>query len=312
MKNPARMTVILGAILLVGGVLIWRLSAPRPAEIFPGPAPSASEPTAPTLAEAFSRAKAHKYPNLGDKIEASAPKSTPLPAWVEALYREPTRRPRLAEMTSLSPELEAELIAYYRSLPSITNKLGLAGALAYAGGEASVELLIYSLTCEYAGRRFETVNEGVQLTLLARYLGLAAAHSDRAYQFLVDGLNPAFWSNKITWSVTAALGFDPAGRLPGECIMGLGVSSREDAWQTILVLKDHPDTNYLRKVAPEICGAAYYRAMMAEMGRVKFLDNLWFTGESIHRIGEWWKTPEGKEWYDWMNRAQGLTNIGLP
>jgi hypothetical protein len=96
-------------------------------------------------------------------------------------------------MTPLSLDLEAELIAYYRSLPSITNKLGLAGVLAHAGGEASVELLIHSLTREYAGRRL-TSWEAVQLCILARLLGLAAAHSDRANEFLVQGVNPGFWT----------------------------------------------------------------------------------------------------------------------
>jgi hypothetical protein len=211
-------------------------------------------------------------------------------------------------MTPLSPELEAELIAYYRSLPSITNKLGLAGALAHAGGEASVELLIHALTREYAGRHLD-LWEAVQLSFVGRLLGLAAAHSDRACQFLVQGLDPAFWTTNATWS---APNQGPSGRLPGECIMGLGLSGREDAWQTILRLKDRPVTDYLRKVAPDICGVAYYRAMMAEMGREEFLDNLWFTGVSIERIGEWWKTPEGKQWYDWMERVQGITNAQSP
>ena len=219
------------------------------------------------------------------------------------MFRDPARWPRLADMKPLSPELEAELIGYYRSLPSITNKLGLAWGLAGAGGEASVELLIYSLTQEYAGRRFDYVGEGVQLGLLARFLGLAAAHSERAYQFLRDGLNPAFWSTNATWSAPF---FDPSSALPEDCISGLAISGRDDAWQLILDLKDSVDTNYIRHVSGSICGAAYYRAMIAEMGRIEFLDNLWCTEASIRRVGEWWKTPAGKEWHEWMERVQGI------
>ena len=265
-----------------------------------GAASPASSGLPPSLDRAGNQPKAAttQTADRADKIQPNA-----RPAWVEALFRDPTRRPRLADMKPLSPELEAELIAYYRSLPSITNKLGLAGALAYAGGEASVDLLIYSLTREYEGRRFKLIGEGVQLAWLTRYLGLAAAHSERAYQFLCEGLNPAFWTTNATWSAPY---FDPVGRLPGLCIDGLSVSGRDDAWELLLKLKTNPGAINVVTLSGHLCDAAFDRAMMAEMGREKFLDNFWLTEASIRRMREWWKTPAGKEWHEWMERVQGI------
>jgi hypothetical protein len=298
-----------GALLLAAGLGVrhWRASrssenpgapllggsgGPKPA------VPPAGEPRPPTPAPPVGATTS------AAPATAAGPALTPLPrpGWVEALYCEPTRRPRLAVMTPLSLDLEAELIAYYRSLPSITNKLGLAGVLAHAGGEASVELLIHSLTREYGGRRL-TSWEAVQLCILARLLGLAAAHSDRAYEFLVQGVNPGFWTTNITWTAE-----NPgiSERLPGECIMGLGLSGREDAWQVILHLKNQPVTRYLKRVATDICDAAFSRAMMAEMGREAFIDKLWFTEASICRIQEWSETPEGREWKNWLAQIRGV------
>ena len=272
-----------------------------------GAASPASSGLPPSLDRAGNRPKAATTQALGssDKVQPNA-----RPAWVEALFRDPTRRPRLADMKPLSPELEADLIAYYRRLPSITNKLGLAGALAYAGGEASVDLLIYSLTQEYAGPSSESPREVALVTGgLPRYLGLAAAHSERAYQFLRDGLNPSFWTTNSPWSKPS---LEPSYALPQACIAGLVISGRDDAWQMVLNLKYNPDANYVRNVCGAICDAAFEHAMMAEMGREEFLDNPLEPSDSIHRMRQWWKTPAGKEWHDWMERVQGMTNAKSP
>lgn len=221
---------------------------------------------------------------------------------VERLLREGHKAPRPSEIKSLTPAEQAALVNAYRQIPEITNKLGIAWTLAYAGDAQVGELLWWSLTQEYAGREFTGLREPTQLITLVVFLGLVAARDDLTYRRLEQGLNPEFWLTNITWTPppwlpkrTEAL----SERLSFGAIKALVLSGRPEGWPTVLNLASNPPPWFGEAHASAIVGAAYAHEMITQHGKEWFWENC--PGD-VNRLMNWTESDQGRPWYEWEQR----------
>jgi hypothetical protein len=190
----------------------------------------------------------------------------------------------------------------------VTNKWGIALALAHRGDERVVDLFWNTLTKEYSGRSFpdnvEGFTEGVQTSALMRLMGLVAARSEKASTLLRNGVVPAFWRTNATWQIAG----EPATRfLVERCIEGLACSERADAWQVVLELKGKAEPAYLREYSGAMVEAAFLHHRLTVGG--------WpYVQTNRTSMIEWQRTPEGRAWEEWFYRVSGIGNMpkGMP
>ena len=243
-------------------------------------------------------------------LSATLSDSTNIPhaAYVDRLLADGRTIVPYAERTPLNSNDIGILIARYREIPSVTNKWGIALALAHRGDERVVDLFWNTLTKECAGRSFqdsvEGFTEGVQTSALMRLMGLVAARSQRAFTLLRNGVVPAFWQTNAAWRIAG----EPATRFLVECcIEGLACSQRADAWQVVLDLKAAAEPAYLRTYSGTMVDAAFLHYRLA-MGGWQYLQT------NRTSMIEWQRTPEGRAWEEWFYRVSGIGNMpkGMP
>ncbi len=208
----------------------------------------------------------------GQDIQPATPVgSTNLPhaAYVDRLLADGSKAVSYAEETPLNSKDIDALIERYRSTPSASAKAGIAKALAHQGDDRVVALFWNTLTKEFAGRRFQ---EGKQDTYewsnvahLVSLLGLLAPRSEKAYDFLTNGVQPSFWQTNVTWSVHRQPATD---YLVKESIIGLATSARDDAWHVVLNLKAKADAAYLKTYAGAITDAAFFHYSLTNQSKV--------------------------------------------
>lgn len=258
-----------------------------------------SEHASPGVPGSSTDALALNQPDTADNAavaaESQSREPTPrLSPAVERLLREGHKAPRRSELRSLTPTEQAALVNSYRRTPSITNKLGIAWTLAYAGDAQVGELLWWSLTQEYADREFAQPSEPAQLSVLVEFLGLVAARDDLTYRRLEQGLNPVFWQTSITWTVPPRM-TKPTNALSRNAIEALVLSGRPEGWQTVLNLASNPPPWFGRGHASTVQKAAYDHAMITQYGREWFWENC--SGD-INRMINWMASDQGRPWHD--------------
>lgn len=228
--------------------------------------------------------------------------STNLPhaAYVDRLLADGRLIIPYAGRTPLNSNDIGILITRYREIPSVTNKWGIALALAWRGDERVVDLFWDAVTKERNGRDFPDTSqgftEGVQTASLMYLMGVAAARSERAFTLLPNGVNLAFWETNATWQVAG----EPAARfLVESCINELAASQRADAWQVVLDLKAKADPAYLRKYSGAMVDAACLHHRLAVGG--------WpYVYTSKTSLAEWGQSAEGRAWVEWDRRVSGV------
>ena len=240
-----------------------------------------------------------------DVKPASPSSSTNLPhaAYVDRLLAEGREIVPYADQTPLNSNDIGMLVARYREIPSVTNKWGIALALAHRGDERVVDLFWNTLTKEYAGRCFQDgkqdTYEWSDVAHLVSLLGFQATRSEKALDLLKNGVQPLFWQTNVTWSIRGQPATD---YLVGESIKGLAWSARDDAWQVVLDLKAKADPVYLKEYAGAIMDAAFYHYLLTKYGPGHDM------GNQILAAFEMWKvnTSDGQAWEQWFHKILGV------
>lgn len=267
MKRSWLITCITGVVAVA---CIWWLSH-RHSTPQPTPPHGVWEHASPEVPESSTDALALNQPDTADNAAVAAesqsrePTSRLSPA-IERLLREGHKAPRPAEVKSLTPEEQAALVNAYRQIPAITNKLGIAWTLAYAGEAQVGELLWWSLTQEYADREFAQPSEPAQLSVLVEFLGLVAARDDLTYRRLEQGLSPESWQTNITWTLPPRM-TKRTQVLSRKAIEALVLSGRLEGWQTVLNLASNPPPWFGRARASTVLKAAYDHEMITQHGK---------------------------------------------
>lgn len=229
---------------------------------------------------------------------ATVPPSARSPSLAPAIMRlieKGKKFPKASEINALSDDEQSALIDAYRRIDSITNKMGIAWTLAYAGDSNAVNVLMHTLFEEYRGRQFD-FREGATLKDLPWFLGMAADRDRRVLEMLQAGTSPDYWRSRVTWSGAHQ---DVNESLARSAIKGLAQSTQPEAWKTILNLVSNPPPWFTQPYRSSVVGAAYNREMIALHGREWYWENCPGDFNRMHR----WSTSEsGRPWREWEQR----------
>lgn len=216
----------------------------------------------------------------------------------EALRRQP-----------LAAEHLQQLLARYREIKSVTNKLSIARALAASGGDEVADLFFNTVTRDYQGREV-TMSEGMQLGYLIVLLGQVARRSERAFDILRQGTAPEFWRVRITWRTP--LPDESSQILVKACIRGLAHVDRDEAWAHVLNLASNAPAAYLRTFAATFLDAAHVHDELVSRRSASNRGGRSLT-EYLEDFKKWITTPTGQQWYAWYDRhTQPAPSQGSP
>ena len=199
----------------------------------------------------------------------------------------------------------------FERLPHGPEKWSLGVKLALYGGEEAGKALIRAFQqppqpAVLGLQRWEdkVAEGGLQAAfraMLIELIGLSADRCPQAREFLQNGLNPQTWK-KERWSVG---GWKPEDWGVGYSWTGIGLSDVEELWAAALkkkqwIEKGSPEAlQYSWSLEAKVTMAAFYRWVIRQVGKERFVREIWFQ----RPLGEWWerweKTPEGQDWIHW-------------
>jgi hypothetical protein len=213
-----------------------------------------------------------------------------------------------------SSDLDA-LLRLYRQETNLVRRRAMTLALGFAGEERAVPLFTNTLTGEFRGRRLmdrgnSTVNEeGVMLTTL-EMLGMLAAKSDAAYDFLKRGLDPVFWQQNLKWSTQDTA--DEYGVLAGRALGSLAYSGRPEIPGLLQKLKDNPMLNTadprvdLRRTGEgSVVDAAFWYDLTQQRG-LDYIKRICGTEQVFEEWNRWKETQSGRRWRDWSTQRRAV------
>lgn len=226
--------------------------------------------------------------------------TSPLAPAVIRLLDNGARYPKSAELEHLTPADVSVLATAYASRHSMTNKDGVAFALAFVGATNAFDLLSQSLFEDYRGGRFErSGGEFVRLIQLPWFTGMLVERDSRALELLQSGVDPAFWRARITWQDHR--GSDVSRSLARNAIKGLAVSGHAEAWQTVLNLVSNPPPWFSPADSTTFFMAACYHDMVITRGKGWVWDNL---PGNFDFFFAWRNTDAGRPWREWQDEKR--------
>ena len=198
----------------------------------------------------------------------------------------------------------------FERLPHGPEKWSLGVKLALYGGEEAGKALIRAFQqppqpAVLGLQRWEdkVAEGGLQAAfraMLIELIGLSADRCPQAREFLRNGLDPQTWKRerwKEGWGVDYSWS-------------GIGLSDVKELWDAALkkrqwIEKSSPEAlQYGRKFGDNIVMAAFYRWVIQQVGKERFVREIWFQ----RPLGEWWerweKTPEGQDWIHWYAQVR--------
>ena len=198
------------------------------------------------------------------------------------------------------------MIKAYRATDTIDKKSKIARVLAHIGDEQVVSLLTNALTREHVGREL-TRYEGQSLGQVAECLGFLARRYDSAFNFLMQGIEPAFWSQQPGPSgpYVSVKGFS------GDCLRGLAVSRRPEVPAVFDSVRARSTGTVARALSGSLVDAVYLYQMQQQYGDAWDNGEVYLTGDFdayMRMFREWGQTPEGRDWRRWSQTAKGITN----
>ena len=141
--------------------------------------------------------------------------------------------------------------------------------------------------------------------MLIELVGLTADRSEPARRFLVQRLNRETWESErwIPWQQGIGL-----------TLSAIGLSGRDDLWKEVLAKRQWIDNGgkealrYGYRVGDTMVWAAFYRWVIQQVGKERFLREIWFQRPTAEWWERWEKTPQGQDWIHWYARIwnQGL------
>ena len=132
-------------------------------------------------------------------------------------------------------------------------------------------------------------------------LGLIAHTNAVAYQYLIDGTEPSFWTAKRRWM--SSWGNWSDGALANYAILALGLTKQNDVVELLEKLASreetvHPPRMLLRGA---IVSARFYHQYRMTHDDNEVQRNL-LEGRDSQLYQEWERTPEGKRWTAWFRK----------
>ena len=208
------------------------------------------------------------------------------------------------DVAALGVEAQAALIEAYRATDTIDKKSKIARVLAHIGDEQVVSLLTNALTREHVGREL-TLYEGQSLGQVAECLGFLARRYDSAFNFLMQGIEPAFWSQQPGPSgpYVSVKGFS------GDCLRGLAVSRRSEVPAVFEGVRAMSTGTVARALSGSLVDAVYLYQMQQQYGEAWDNGEVYRRGDSdasMRMFFEWMETPEGRAWTRWTRSAIGV------
>jgi len=217
-------------------------------------------------------------------------------------------------LTSLSPlaeQLRASdkelLFNYYRATTNLAEKCSLNWTLGLIQDEATVKLFMGTLTNDYRGKVLPDREETFLLSTL-EVLGLLAARSDSAYEFLKRATEPQFWKPIGLSRESGSL--DDV--LASKSFAALGLSGRADAAGVF----EQARLNHT-KLPFECYGGLREGAFYLHLTRAHTrpeVDSVLRTLESRLEAFQAWRanTEEGRKWKAWFDEVAGLNKLEEP
>ncbi len=205
----------------------------------------------------------------------------------------------------------------FRALPHGPEKWALGVRLALYGGGKAGEILVDAVQQQrpiteqfqlYEEKRAEYEVRHAFRKMLIELVGLTADRSEPARRFLVQRLDQKTWESErwIPWR-----------RGVGLTLFAIGLSGRDDLWKEVLAKRQWIDNGgkealrYGYRVGHTMVWAAFYHWVIQQVGKERFVREVWFQRPTAEWWERWEKTPQGQDWIQWYARIwnQGLKVI---
>jgi len=202
----------------------------------------------------------------------------------------------------------------FRALPHGPEKWALGVRLALYGGGKAGEILVDAVQQQrpiteqfplYEEKRAEYEVRHAFRKMLIELVGLTADRSESARRFLVQRLDQETWKSErwIPWR-----------RGVGLTLSAIGLSGRDDLWKEVLAKRQWIDNGgkealrYGYWVGHIMVWAAFYHWVIQQVGKERFVREIWFQRPTAEWWERWEKTPQGQDWIQWYARIwnQGL------
>ena len=210
-----------------------------------------------------------------------------------------------------SAGVDSKLIRKFQRLRFGPEKWALGLKLAMSRSPDAVATLLKELKeDEYSQESLaggpSTQLQNVFRAMAIELVGLAADKNREAQEFLLQGLKTNQWA-KARWLADSYrfMGKGATYRGVGLSVVAIGLSGQKELWTKILNLKrrieSHKEwpTLYKEKVGYSIVVASFYRWIIQQVGKEKFVRDIWFQ----RPIAEWWERWErsdiGQGWIEW-------------
>lgn len=303
----------IAAALVVGMLLVLRLGVIAPPKAAPVSSQSATGPkqreTPAGTGQPRPSAPAPVQEDLGG-TQGELQRSE----WaiVERLLAQPQHHPLMREVPRLSAETEARLIGLYRQIHNISDKHHIVRMLAFGGSSPAAATLINAVTNEYSGKRVDLQGHAI-LTYIPELIGVLARHNQEAFQFLISGSSPEFWSRIQLWK--DEYGHSPEiGAMVGQCITGLAWSGRVEGLRLIDWYRAHPeelnvlgaDGTTVYRLDGAVVDAAFITSVVRERGLESAMDDVFYNVEEVllPKFSRWYDSAEGLAWRQWESTAR--------
>ena len=169
--------------------------------------------------------------------------------------------------------------------------------LASKGGADNFDRL-RRLILEQEPRQLSAKQEDLVMTAV-RAAGLIGATDDAAYNFSLQGCDPAFWKSNRKW--TSERGDYSDDMLVSFSIQAVGLAGRDTTLDDITQLKTKRSKNYLHRFAGAITQAAFYEHMRRTKGGGALTKHMLGDDDDGAAFAAWINTEEGKKWIEWAN-----------
>jgi hypothetical protein len=236
---------------------------------------------------------------------------------LENILRYPANIPSVFLLTNLTQQDTAALLSAYDHSTNLILKRASTIALAYIGRDEEItKRFITTLTQDYHGIKLscsDPQDEEYILFETVEGLGLLAAHSDTAYEFLKKGTDQWFWKRTVSW--TSDRGQDTVGRLVSSSIRAVATSNRSDAREFIEKLKFQDLVNRTGdnmrsswRWHSDVVQAAFYTDLIEKEGYIAFKSDLFSSSDFRRKLYDnWEKSADGAKWLEWY-RASTTNN----
>lgn len=225
---------------------------------------------------------------------------------IEVLAANKTTYPPFEVASAFCTNDEAALVALYVSETELTNKRALTWTLMAVGREKAAQVLLQTVRLDRHGGQL-TLHEWEVMrdTILA--LGVVAAYSQEAYDFLRDASSEGYWEKNRTWRAwKPGLETYIDGCYAGLAIQALGASLRPEVPSIVAEAKSQSDLGHFEAFG-SIADAEFYYDFGTEKGREALIE-MFLKGSTVNELMRWYQSEPGASWRDWFYRKSKVTH----